>query len=218
MKPHERRQKLLGWLRDRKTVTADDAARHLGVSLRTLHRDIATLRLDGYPIHGEPGRKGGIRLAADSRSGAIEFEAGEALELVLSARLAEITQAVPMSAPARSAIRKIEETLARSHREGVVGFLERVIVEDAEATESGSIRSRVLPAIAESFRRRKVLRFESEGRTSTVETQFLAYRAPSWVLIGIDLDTEDFAEFRLDDIERPRVLESIDFELRERPG
>lgn len=218
MKPHERRQKLLGWLRQHEAVTSDDAADHLGVSLRTLHRDIAALRLNGYPIHGEPGRGGGIRLDASSRPPAIEFDADEVIGLILTLRLAEAAQTLPISSPTRSALRRLEKTLAASQLDAVDRLLERVIIErPSEASDTASFDRRVLPAIEESFRRQKGLRFEYEDQTQTVESQFLIWRAPIWLLLGFDADADEFREFRLDRIARPRVLESVDFSIRNRP-
>ena len=52
----ERLLDLLQLLRGRRTpVTGPDLARELGVSLRTLYRDIATLQGQGADIEGEPG-------------------------------------------------------------------------------------------------------------------------------------------------------------------
>jgi predicted DNA-binding transcriptional regulator YafY len=52
----ERLLDLLQMLRQRRTpVTGPDLARELGISIRTLYRDIATLQAQGADIKGEPG-------------------------------------------------------------------------------------------------------------------------------------------------------------------
>lgn len=52
----ERLLDLLQLLRQRRTpVTGPDLARDLGISIRTLYRDIATLQAQGADIEGEPG-------------------------------------------------------------------------------------------------------------------------------------------------------------------
>ncbi|WP_216213492.1 helix-turn-helix transcriptional regulator [Amycolatopsis aidingensis] len=64
----ERLVALLFTLQNRRGATAAELAEALGVSERTMHRDIAALREAGVPIWTEPGRHGGIRLVEGWRS------------------------------------------------------------------------------------------------------------------------------------------------------
>jgi len=58
----DRLMDLADLLRGREETTVAGLAGELGVSPRTLYRDLAALRDRGLPITGEPGRGGGIRL------------------------------------------------------------------------------------------------------------------------------------------------------------
>ncbi|WP_436775371.1 helix-turn-helix transcriptional regulator [Yinghuangia sp. YIM S09857] len=60
----ERVLTLLGLLQQRSLWTGPDLARHLGVTVRTVRRDVERLRALGYPVHAEQGVGGGYRLGA----------------------------------------------------------------------------------------------------------------------------------------------------------
>ena len=59
-------------LQARGRVTAGELAAELGVSVRTVYRDLDGLSAAGVPVYREPGRTGGCRLwpATSSRCGA----------------------------------------------------------------------------------------------------------------------------------------------------
>jgi predicted DNA-binding transcriptional regulator YafY len=59
---------LLFTLQRRRSATAAELAEDLGVSERTMHRDIASLQAAGVPLWTEPGRHGGVRLVDGWRS------------------------------------------------------------------------------------------------------------------------------------------------------
>ena len=58
----ERLFKIVYYLLDKNNVKAKDLADYLGVSKRTVFRDIDTLSLSGIPIYAEKGNKGGYSL------------------------------------------------------------------------------------------------------------------------------------------------------------
>ena len=55
----ERLVALLFTLQSRQSATIAELAAALGVSKRTMHRDVAALRDAGVPLWTEPGRRGG---------------------------------------------------------------------------------------------------------------------------------------------------------------
>ena len=54
----DRRNRLIGLLRSEGYWKTSDLRNHLGVSQRTLMRELAELRLAGYPIESDRGRGG----------------------------------------------------------------------------------------------------------------------------------------------------------------
>ncbi|SFA71409.1 Predicted DNA-binding transcriptional regulator YafY, contains an HTH and WYL domains [Amycolatopsis marina] len=64
----ERLVALLFTLQRKRSATAAELAGELGVSERTMHRDIAALQSAGVPLWTEPGRHGGVRLVEGWRS------------------------------------------------------------------------------------------------------------------------------------------------------
>ena len=58
----ERLFKIVYYLLDKKNVTAQELAEYLGVSKRTVFRDIDTLSVSGIPVYAGKGNGGGIRL------------------------------------------------------------------------------------------------------------------------------------------------------------
>ncbi|MDX3191048.1 YafY family protein [Streptomyces sp. MN03-5084-2B] len=77
----ERLVALLFTLQRRRSATAAELAVELGVSERTMHRDLAALREAGVPLWTEQGRHGGFRLVDGWRSGLDGLTAREAVAL-----------------------------------------------------------------------------------------------------------------------------------------
>lgn len=85
-----------------------DLARDLGVSARTLARDVERLRDGGVPIAAHPGRGGGVSLAHVEAPAPVRFDLPEAAALLSS--LAVLGPTVTPSAA--SAMRKLVEAIA----------------------------------------------------------------------------------------------------------
>lgn len=72
---------LLFTLQRRRSATAAELAEELGVSERTMHRDLTALRDAGVPLWTEPGRHGGFRLMDGWRARLDGLTAREAVAL-----------------------------------------------------------------------------------------------------------------------------------------
>lgn len=88
-------------------IKLGDLARDLGVSVRTVARDVERLRLSGVPVRAHPGRGGGVSLLPTSAAIAIVLDLPEAAALMSS--LAVLGPSVSESAA--SAMRKLTEAL-----------------------------------------------------------------------------------------------------------
>ena len=106
----ERQHQLIEALRVRRErpVRAADLARDLGVSIRTVERDLAALTAAGLPVVVRRGPGGGYRLAAEGVPVGLDLTTGE-----IAALIASLTAIGPYSsATARSALDKLLAALA----------------------------------------------------------------------------------------------------------
>jgi predicted DNA-binding transcriptional regulator YafY len=115
----ERLLDLLQLLRNRSVpVAGDHLAAELGISIRTLYRDIATLQAQGADIRGEPGL--GYVLRPGFTLPPLMFSADEIEALVLGSRwVARRAQDRRLSAAATSLLAKVTAVLPASIRDSV---------------------------------------------------------------------------------------------------
>ena len=114
-----RAQRLLSLIqilrRHRFAVTGANLAEELGISLRTLYRDIATLQEQGASIEGEPGV--GYVLRPGFMLPPLMFSEEEIEALVLGARWVADRGDAPLGVAAQSAVSKIAAVLPHELRE-----------------------------------------------------------------------------------------------------
>ncbi|WP_434615863.1 helix-turn-helix transcriptional regulator [Azospirillum sp. B2RO_4] len=132
--------------RHRQPVSGRSLAGELGVSLRTLYRDIATLQAQGAMIEGEPGV--GYLLRAGFLLPPLMFTEEELEALVLGSRWVVDRGDSRLGGAARNALAKIAAVLPPDKREGLdgsallVGPGEPIAAGDAElATIRTAIRT-----------------------------------------------------------------------------
>ncbi len=88
-------------------ILLGELARDLGVSVRTVARDVERLRLSGVPLNAHQGRGGGVSLLSTRAAIAIVFDLQEAAALMSSLTVLGPT----VSESAASAMRKLAEAL-----------------------------------------------------------------------------------------------------------
>lgn len=101
--------------RHRRPVTGAVLAGELGVSLRTLYRDIATLQAQGARIDGEPGV--GYVLRPGFMLPPLMFSEDEIAALVLGSRWVADRADTPLGVAARDALAKIAAVLPQDLRD-----------------------------------------------------------------------------------------------------
>jgi predicted DNA-binding transcriptional regulator YafY len=188
-------------LRGRRTaLPARRLAETLGVSLRTVYRDVADLQVSGVPIEGEAGVGYVLRKGSDIPP--LMFNADELEALVVGTRFVRAFGGEHLAQSARAALLKIEAVLppelrTRTRRSRIFAPPRR---DRIEATA-------VIDRLHAAIERHQVLRMEyhdESGRASArdVEPLCLAFWGGAWTLGAWCRLRSDFRNFRPDRIAR----------------
>lgn len=184
----------------RAAMTARALAGTLGVSVRTLYRDIADLQLSGVPIEGEAGVGYVLRKGADIPP--LMFNADELEALVVGTRFVRAFGGERLGRAASAALLKIDAVLPDALRER--GRRTRIFAPTLEdRIEASGLIDRLHAAIAA----REVLRmnYRDEAGATTmreVEPLCLSFWGGAWTLGAWCRLRGDFRSFRPDRIAR----------------
>lgn len=190
---------LIQALRGRRTRTARDLAGDLGVSPRTIYRDIGDLQTSGVPIEGEAGVGYVLRQGAEIPP--LMFDRDELEALAIGVRFVGAFASDRLMAAAKRALIKIEAVVPAEVRRQCERS--RIFAPSTwRRRRDGDAMDRLHAAIAE----RRLVRFDytrADGEASrrAVEPICLAFWGPSWTLGAYCRLREDFREFRLDRME-----------------
>ena len=201
MTPISRSERLLTLIqvlrRHRRPVSGADLASETGVSLRTLYRDIASLRAQGAPIEGEAGI--GYLLQPGFMLPPLMFSAEEIEALVLGSRWVAGATDAALAGAARDVLAKIAAVLPEELRETLDRTALMVPRRDqlADTTDVGLLR--------EAIRRERVVRIDyrnEQGAESqrTIWPFALAYFERVRVVLAWCELRGDFRSFRTDRI------------------
>src|SRR5262245_30851822 len=119
---------LLEHLRGVEDTTVPRLAKLASTSVRSTQRDLATLRELGFPIAGEPGPGGGVRLQRARGLLSVNLTVSEAASLWLAARLSQGEAHLPWSSAVEGALAKLLTSLPPAKAAGVRELFRRVIV------------------------------------------------------------------------------------------
>ncbi|MCI2959506.1 HTH domain-containing protein [Agromyces atrinae] len=103
---------LLGLLQAHREWSGADLQERLGVSGRTLRRDIDDLRALGYGIDSVPGVGGGYRLGIGAAIPPLVLSPDEAVAIAVGLRAAATTAVTGIEDAAASALVKLEQSLS----------------------------------------------------------------------------------------------------------
>lgn len=212
-----RLEELKGLLRAREHVTAAELSAELGVSLRTLNRDLGILRDSGVPIESDRGRGGGLRLQRNWTLGRLHLSPEEAIDLLLSIAIAERMNSPLLLQQLAPRKRKIVAAFSESYQPRIRALRKRILVggpasEQVIASFSPPQR-RSLVGIAEAFFNMRCIAIDYVDQTGAttsrdVEPQFLYLNVPVWYLLAWDRLRAAIRFFRIDRIRSVRPLEA----------
>ena len=119
-----RRDAIVRSLRRNGTSTVDELAEEVGASRRTVLRDIGALRDEGYVIHSEVGRGGGLQLDPQSMQTRAKLSVPEVFALLISVAAMRAAENLPFSELADAGLAKIEKALPSDKVKDLRAFLE----------------------------------------------------------------------------------------------
>ncbi|MBN9361424.1 MULTISPECIES: YafY family protein [unclassified Devosia] len=190
--------------RHRAPVTGPALADELGISIRTLYRDIATLQAQGADIQGEPGL--GYVLRPGFTLPPLMFSADEIEALVLGSRwVARRAEDPRLGDAAANALSKITAVLPAELRDNVDGS--NLLVGGGEVIPAQVDLSTIRLAIREQ--KKLVIAYRNAGGTATERTIWpfaIGFFDRVRVVIGWCELRTDYRHFRLDRIDRMELL------------
>ena len=213
-------------LRRNGTSTVDDLAREIGVSKRTVLRDIGALRDQGFVIHSESGRGGGIQLDPESTQTTSRLSVTEVFALLISVAAMRAARSLPFADLADAGLSKIEKALPADKVRDLRRLLDCLYVGQLsprqDISDVGPIDPALLPAFETAFLQRLYLRLhyrDAKGAETVrkVEPQAMLILPPLWYLVAWDAAREDFRHFRMDRISTPESVEGVQFRRRHVP-
>ncbi|MEV6280841.1 WYL domain-containing protein [Nocardia sp. NPDC051832] len=209
--------KLLALLQTHRDWTGTELSERLGVTGRTVRRDVERLRELGYPVHASQGTAG-YRLGAGAALPPLLLDDEEAVAVAVSLRSASDGSVAGIEEAAVRALSKLEQVLPPRLRH-------RVRTLKGATVRVGAPRPTVAPdtlmAIAEACQRHEQLRFDyrAHGGASSIrkaEPHSLVHFSRHWYLVAWDVDRGDWRTFRVDRL-TPRIPTGPRFTPRELP-
>jgi predicted DNA-binding transcriptional regulator YafY len=197
----ERVLTLLGLLQQRQVWTGPDLAGRLGVTTRTVRRDVERLRTLGYPVHAVQGVGGGYRLGAGQHLPPLLLDDEEAIVTAVSL-LASAGAGGSVAGAGDAALRaltKLDQVLPTRLRSEVRALSGSVEFFGAGRTP---VDPHVLTTLAGACRDEVEAGFHypsgGELRRRRIEPYRLVASDRRWYLLAWDLDRDDWRSFRVD--------------------
>jgi predicted DNA-binding transcriptional regulator YafY len=201
----ERMLALLSTLQTGRSFSSQELAERLGVSPRTVRRDVDRLRSYGYPVDAQPGPGGHYRLAPGRTMPPVVLDDGEAVAAMAGLAVLASTSsgdAEALDTAATRAYGKLDQVLPKRLRPQVASL--RTSIEASEQPAPG-VATALVTDLAGAITHHEVVRFSYRDRHDTpserrVEPHRQVHLRLRWYLLAWDLDRDDWRVFRLDRI------------------
>ncbi|MFF4397919.1 helix-turn-helix transcriptional regulator [Streptomyces sp. NPDC001480] len=213
--------RLLSLLQAHREWSGAELAERLGVTPRTIRRDVDRLRDLGYPVNASPGTGGGYQLGAGAELPPLLLDDDEAVAVAVGLRTAAGQGIEGIGETSVRALAKLEQVLPTRLRRRV-GALNAFTVPMLRGPQPSAVDPAVLTELANLCRDAERLRFDylahdgTPGRR-TVEPHRLVCTERRWYLVAWDLDRAGWRTFRVDRV-TPRPPHGPRFTPREPPA
>jgi len=187
-------------LQARRDWSGPQVAERLGVTLRTVRRDVDRLRDLGYPVVAQAGRAGGYRLEAGAAMPPLLLDDDEAVAVAVGLRTAGTVTGIEETSV--RALAKLEQVLPARLRRRVNALGQATV---SLAQRGPTVDPALLTLLATACRDRDALRFDyarADGGSSrrVVEPVRLACTGRRWYLLCWDRSVGDWRTLRVDRI------------------
>jgi predicted DNA-binding transcriptional regulator YafY len=198
--------RLLSLLQTHRYWPGAELADRLGVSVRTLRRDVDRLRELGYPVEAHRGVDGGYQLAAGAVLPPLLVDDEEAVALAIGLRAAAQGAVTGIEEAAIRALTKVVQVMPSRLRRQVDAL--GAVTVPATWTTGPTVEAGALTAVAQACRDEERLRFSYTARGGEqtaryVEPHRLVSLGRRWYLVAYDLTRHDWRSFRLDRLDDP---------------
>ena len=214
--------RLLSLLQARRYWPGGELAERLGVSPRTLRRDIDRLRELGYPVEAQRGVQGGYLLAAGAALPPLVVDEEEAVALAVGLQAAAQGAVEGIAETSVRALAKVVQVMPARLRRRVEALSTMTVPGSWADAGAASVDPAVLTTVALACRDSERLRFSytsADGQRTVrhAEPHRLALLGRRWYLVGYDLTRQDWRSFRLDRLAAPYAT-GARFRPRELPA
>ncbi len=198
--------RLLSLLQTHRYWPGGELAERLGVSPRTLRRDVDRLRELGYPVEAQRGVDGGYQLAPGAALPPLVVDDEEAVALAIGLRVAAQGTVAGIEEASIRAFTKIVQVMPPRLRRRVDAL--RTATVPAVWSNGPTVDSGTLTTVAQACRDEERLRFSYTARAGErterhVEPHRLVSLGRRWYLVAYDLTRHDWRNFRLDRLTGP---------------
>lgn len=213
---------LLSLLQTHRYWPGPELADRLGVSPRTLRRDVDRLRDLGYPVDATRGVAGGYQLAAGASLPPLVVDDEEAVALAVGLRTAAQSGIAGVEDASVRALSKVVQVMPARLRRRVDAL--RVATLPGPVRPGPLVDADTLTTVAQACRDEERIAFHYTARDGaetlrTAEPHRLVAVGRRWYLVAYDLTRFDWRSFRLDRLSdaratgarfRPRTLPAED--------
>lgn len=201
--------RLLSLLQAQRYWPGGELAGRLGVSARTLRRDVDRLRELGYPVEAHSGVEGGYQLAAGAALPPLVVDDQEAVALALGLQTAAQGPVEGIAESSVRALAKVVQVMPARLRRRVEALAAMTVPAGWDGGARLSLDPATLTTIALACRDAERIRFgytAAGGAQTTrhVEPHRLVSLGRRCYLVGYDVDRHDWRSFRLDRLTGPR--------------
>lgn len=211
---------LLGMLQSRRVWTGEELAERLGVTTRSVRRDIERLRDLGYPVHASKGHGGGYQLGAGAALPPLLLDPDEAVAMAVCLRLAAGGTVAGVGESALRALSKLDQVMP-SRLRSQVSALHDATVTLTSPSPDPPVAPEVLMILARASRDHEhvsagYVDIRGTATQRRLEPYQLVTTGRRWYLLAYDRDRQDWRSLRLDRMSDVRALGTT-FDPRDAP-